>query len=541
MTGPAAEPLNGGPLKVGRLRAALLRRPAWAALALGVVSATGFVPLGLWPLALLAIGLFAWLLPHTSSPKQAAWLGWLFGWAHFTLGNNWIATAFTYQANMPAVLGWAAVPLLAVYLAVYPMLAAFGARRLAGTRGGHASVLAFAGCWIVAEWLRSWVFTGYSWNPFGMVLLGPFDRPGLAALVPVMGTYALSGLAVLLGAGLVLLLAQRRWLPAGLAAALVTAGMYWPAPAQEDGTLPVTVVQPGIPQPRINDPLFYEANFQRLTDLSRRAVGFDATPARRLVMWPEAGMADYLEEGYPQRHYDRTTALGSPVYARYLIARAIGRDAMLLTGGQRLEFGADRRLSGARNSVLAVDGSGQLVGYYDKAHLVPYGEYLPMRDLLEPLGLSRLVPGSVDFLPGPGPQTMDLGAFGKAGLQICYEIIFSGQVVDGDNRPDYISNGSSDGWFGAAGPPQHFAQARMRAIEEGLPVIRATPSGISGVIDAHGVVRHFLATGEAGRIDTLVPPALPPTLFARLGNMLALSWAALFLLLALVALRQARP
>lgn len=530
MNGPAAN----------RLQAAALRYPRLVALGLGLLSATGFVPLGLWPLALLAMGLFALLLPHTASPRQAAWLGWLFGWAHFTVGNIWIATAFTYQANMPAVLGWAAVPLLAVYLAVYPMLAALGARLLAGTRGGRATALAFAGCWIVAEWLRSWVFTGYSWNPFSMVLLGPFDRPGLAALAPVMGTYALSGLAVLLACGLVALLVQRRWVAAGVAAALIGAGMYWPAPAQQAGTLPVTVVQPGIPQERINDPLFYDANRKRLTDLSRRATGYDARPAQRLVMWPEAGMADYLEEGYPQRHYDRTTAFGSPLYARMLIARAIGPDAMLLTGGQRLELAADRRLAGARNSVLAVDGAGQLVGYYDKAHLVPYGEYLPMRDLLEPLGLSRLVPGSVDFLPGPGPQTMDLGAFGKAGLQICYEIIFSGQVVDRTNRPDYISNGSSDGWFGTIGPPQHFAQARMRAIEEGLPVIRATPSGISGVIDAHGVVRHWLGMAEAGRIDTLVPPALPPTLFSRLGNMLALCWAALFLLLAFVAMRQ-RP
>jgi apolipoprotein N-acyltransferase len=213
---------------------------------------------------------------------------------------------------------------------------------------------------------------------------------------------------------------------------------------------------------------------------------------------------------------------------------------MLLTGGLRLEFDAQRRVNGARNAVLAVDGRGRIVGTYDKAHLVPYGEYLPMRSLLEPLGLSRLVPGAVDFLPGPGPRTLDLGTFGKAGVQICYEIVFSGQVVDRANRPDYITNGSSDGWFGAAGPPQHFAQARLRAIEEGLPVLRSTPSGISGVIDAHGVVRQSLGMGEAGRIDMLIPRALPPTLFSRLGNMLGLGWAALFLLLAVVAMRQ-RP
>ncbi|MEO5707859.1 MAG: apolipoprotein N-acyltransferase [Alteraurantiacibacter sp.] len=514
----------------------VLRPSWWLALALGVISATGFQPLGLWPLAILAVGTFAWLVPQTRSLRHAALLGWLFGLGHFTLGNSWIATAFTYQGNMPAVLGWAAVPLVAVYLAIYPMLAAAGARWLAGTRGGLPSALAFAGCWILAEWLRSWVFTGYAWNPLAMVLLGPMDRPGLAALAPLMGSYALSGVVVLIGAGLVMLLGQRRWLQAGLGALLVLAGMLWPAPAAIPGRVPLTLVQPGIPQPRINDPLFYEANFNRLTGLSRRAV----TPSARLVLWPESGMADYLEEGYPQAHYDRTTALGSPLYARSLIARAIGREALLLTGGTRLVFDDRRRLMGARNSVLALDGRGEIIGTYDKAHLVPYGEYLPLRPILEPIGLSRLVPGAIDFLPGPGPATLDLGAFGKAGVQVCYEIVFSGQVVDRANRPDYLTTGSNDGWFGKAGPPQHFAQARMRAIEEGLPVLRSTTTGISGVIDAHGVVRQWLGADEQGRIDTTIPRALPPTLFARLGNILALGWAALFLLLAFVAMRQ-RP
>lgn len=522
------------------LMGAALRRPGWLSLALGLLSATGFQPLGLWPLALLAVGGFAAILPQTRSPRHAAWLGWLFGLGHFTLGNSWIATAFTYQSNMPAVLGWAAVPLIAVYLAVYPMLASLGARWLAGRHGGLPTALAFAGCWIVTEWLRSWVFTGYAWNPLSMLLLGPMDRPGLAALAPVMGSYALSGVAVLLGAGLVLLLLRQRWLPAVLACGLPAAGMYWPGPAAMPGHVPLTLVQPGIPQPRVNDPLFYEANFNRLTGLSRRAVGYDASPAARLVLWPESGMADYLEEGYPQAHYDRTTALGSPLYARSLIVRAIGRESLLLTGALRLEFNDRRRLIGARNSVLAVDGRGQIVGTYDKAHLVPYGEYLPLRSILEPLGLSRLVPGAVDFLPGPGPATLDLGPFGKAGVQTCYEIVFSGQVIDRQNRPDYLTTGSNDGWFGVAGPPQHFAQARMRAIEEGLPVLRATTSGISGVIDAHGVVRESLGTGVQGRIDTVIPAALPPTLFARLGNMLALCWAVVFLLAALVATRRKR-
>lgn len=523
---------------------AMPRRTALWALVLGVLAATGFQPLGLWPLALLAMGGFAVLLARTSGWRQAAWYGWLFGLGHFTLGNSWIATAFTYQANMPAVLGWAAVPLIAAYLAIYPALAAGTARALLGrvkaraTRADTATALAFAGSWIVAEWLRGWLLTGYSWNPFASVLLGPMDRSGLAAIAPWMGTYALSGLAVLLATGLVLALCERRWLVVGIAVVLLAAGMYWPAGERTEGTLAVTLVQPDIRQPRINNPLFYEANLMRLLELSRPVAGAAAAP--RLVLWPESGMADYLEGGYPQRYYDRTTAAGSPAYARALISRNIGPDSLLLTGGQRLVFTPEGRLSGAYNAVLALDSDARIAATYAKAHLVPFGEYVPLRGLLEPLGLTRFVPGAIDFLPGPGPRTLDLGAWGQAGIQVCYEIIFSGQVTDRANRPDYIYTGSNDGWFGAHGPPQHFAQSRLRAIEEGLPVLRSTTTGISGIIDARGVVRQVLPMHVAGRIDALVPPPAAPTLFARIGNVLGLCWAMVFLLLARVAMRHSR-
>ncbi len=516
------------------------RHAALLALVLGVVSASGFAPMGLWPLALLAIGAFALLLPIATGWRQAAWLGWLFGMGHFTLGNSWIATAFTYQSNMPAVLGWAAVPLLSLYLAVFPAIAAGAARAIAGKRKGAVLALGFAACWIIAEWLRSWVFTGYAWNPFGAVLLGPDDRPGLAALAPFMGTYALSGLAVLLGVMVVHLLTTRAFVAASLAAFLLAAGMYWPAGEGEEGSLAVTIAQPDIRQEVLSDPLHYEENFQRLAELS-----LPREPGQtRLVLWPESGMVDYLQDGYPQRYYNSTTALGSPEFARARLGRVVGEGSVLLTGAVDLEIGPDEtgyvRALGAYNSVTAIDAGGGIVGSYAKAHLVPYGEYLPMRWLLEPIGLSRLVPGSIDFLPGPGPQSFELGDHGRAGIQICYEIVFSGQVVDPKNRPDYIFNPSNDGWFGAFGPPQHFAQARLRAIEEGLPVLRATTTGISGIVDAHGVVRARAGKQVRQRIDGFVPPALPPTLFARLGNSLPLIWALFFLAMAAVVIRQ-RP
>jgi apolipoprotein N-acyltransferase len=514
-----------------------VEHPRLTAVVLGLLSASGFEPLGLWPLALAAMGAFVALIATTRDAKSAVVLGWLFGVAHFTFSNNWIAEAFTHQAEMPAILGWAAVPLLSLYLAVYPAVAALGARAIAGLAGppllGWPLALAFAGCWTVSELLRSQVFTGYAWNPFAMVLLGPFDRPGLAALSPWTGTYALSGIAVLAAAALALLVRERRWVPAALVAALLAAGMYLPAPAAREGTLRVTLVQPNLAQAQINDPAYFAGNFRTLADLTvPREPG-----ASRLVLWPESGLSDYLRPGYPARFYLSRTAFGDPDLARQRIGRIIGPGSLLLTGAVDLEFDGET-VTGAYNAVTAIDAEGDIRGGYAKAHLVPYGEYLPMRSLLEPIGLSRLVPGAIDFIPGPGPRTLDLGALGKAGIQICYEIVFSGEVVHRSARPDYIFNPSNDGWFGPFGPPQHLAQARMRAIEEGLPVLRATTTGISAVIDARGVVRDHLPTDEAGRIDGLVPPALPPTVFARLGNLLAFGWAILFLALAVVALRQ---
>ncbi|MFN4113387.1 MAG: apolipoprotein N-acyltransferase [Sphingomonadaceae bacterium] len=509
------------------------RHPRLAVAVFGLLAAIGFPPLGLWPLALLGMAGLFHLAARARNVRRAALLGWLFGVAHFTLANNWIATAFTYQAEMPQWLGWIAVPLLALYLSVYPALAAAAVRWL-GKGVGHGLPLALlaAAAWTVSEWLRSWVFTGYAWVPFGLALLGPFDRPGLAAVLPWLGTYALSGLAVLLGVGLWQLLASRRWLTAGAALALMIAGMYLPASQQREGMLAYTLVQPDIRQEELDDPAKFEDQFQRISRLTVR----DDSAEPRLVLWPESGVPDYLRDGYPQRYYDRMTAGGDPKFARFRIGRAIGPNSLLLTGAVDLEI-EDGRAAGARNAVTALDSSGRIVGGYDKAHLVPYGEYLALRWLLEPLGATRLVAGTIDFWPGPGPRTLDLGAYGKAGIQICYEIVFSGQVVDPDNRPDYLFNPSNDGWFGAWGPPQHLAQARMRAIEEGLPVLRSTTTGISAVIDARGVVRQHIPMHRADKLEGTIPPAAPPTLFSRLGNWLPLGWAFLALAASLVAMR----
>ena len=242
----------------------LQRHPCWSALLLGLISATGFQPLHLWPAGLAAMAAFVWLAYQQDSGKRAFLLGWLFGVAHFTLTNNWIATAFTYQAEMPAALGWAAVPLLSLYLAVWPALAVLAAWLLGRGRGLVVFALLLGSFWIAAEWLRSWVFTGYAWGPFSQMMLGDWERPGVAGLLPFMGSYALSGLVVTLAGIFALLASTRRWKGLAATIVIVTAGMFWPAPEAEDGFLPLTLVQPNLRQEELDDPSKYEEQFQRI-------------------------------------------------------------------------------------------------------------------------------------------------------------------------------------------------------------------------------------------------------------------------------------
>jgi len=503
----------------------------------GAAAACGFRPIALWPLTLFGGAGLILLATRARSARGALLAGWLWGVGHFCLGNNWIATAFTYQAKMPSWLGWIAVFLLSLYLAVFPALAALGA--WTARARPTAAVLSFAGCWILSEWLRGWLFTGFPWNPLGAAALGGFARAGLAQVLPWTGTYALSGLVALLGGlwwrGFALRI-ERPVIAYGLIALPLALWLLPQAPARAVGAgLPYTLVQPGVRQELIDDPANFENQFRTtaLLSLPRRSV------ARRLVLWPESGVPDYLRDGYPGWLYAENTFAGSPVLARRRIGSVIGPGAILLTGAVDLELSGDRVVA-ARNVVTALDGAGTIRGSYAKAHLVPYGEYLPMRSLLAPLGLSRLVAGALDFWPGPGPRTLDLGPWGRVGVQVCYEIVFSGQVVDPASRPDFLFNPSNDGWFGRFGPPQHLAQARMRAIEEGLPVLRATTNGISAVIDANGIVARSLPRPVAGRLDGIIPPAAVPTLFSRMGNALALCWAAVLLAGAALALRGRR-
>ncbi|KRC81116.1 apolipoprotein N-acyltransferase [Sphingomonas sp. Root241] len=519
----------------------MLSRPLLTALIAGLVSATGFAPLNLWPIALLAFAVLLWLTWSAPTLKAVLLRGWVFGVGHFTVGNNWIQHAFDYQDKMPPALGYFAVLLLALYLAVYPAFAMGLAwrfsrtvkRRDGGTAPDLAFVLAAAASWIITEYLRGVLFTGYPWNPLGVVWL---PTP-LAQIAAWIGTYALSGVAVF-AAGLLFLASQRQYRPLLIGApllfvlALLNLGFAGTSPSPDPAAPRVRVVQPNIGQEGVGEPDYPERVLVKLLEYSGRP-----GEAPRLLVWPEGTVNYYVEDGYPDtRFYGRA----DPRWVRIRIATRLGPKDVALIGGTALFFGKDGKINGAGNSVWSLDSKGTLGPRYDKAHLVPYGEYLPMRTLLAPLGLARLVMGEVDFVPGPGPRAIEVPGFGKAGIQICYEIIFSGQVVDRRNRPDFIFNPSNDAWFGKWGPPQHLAQARLRAIEEGLPILRSTPTGISAVIDAHGRVLESIPHRQEGAIELALPRPLPPTLFARLGNWLAFLVAGAFHLFAIAFRRLGR-
>jgi apolipoprotein N-acyltransferase len=499
------------------------------ALVLGAASAFAFQPVGWWPLLIAAIAALCELIARAGSLRQSLAIGWAFGVGQFCIGLNWIATAFTFQAAMPAWLGWVAVVLLSLYLAVYPMLAVGLAWRF-GHKSKIALVLALAGSWAITEWLRATMFTGFAWNPIGVTLV---DTPWIH-ISPFIGTYGVSTLVAVLG-GTIWLLAHRKWRAGGAlilcSVAALLGNQFAPQqPLDEWAQRPIRIVQPNIGQQDKWRPGFDQVAAQRLDSLTIKG-----RPVTRLVFWPEAAVTNPLQD-------QRIGAEPLTETERLEATRTLGSGDLLLTGGLSLTSSDRRTVDGATNSVYILAPLGHVVGRYDKAHLVPYGEYLPMRPLLSAIGLSRLAPGDLDFAAGPGPRTIRLpGAWGKVGFQLCYEIIFSGEVVDRRNRPDFIFNPSNDAWFGRWGPPQHLAQARLRAAEEGLPVIRSTPTGISALVNPYGELVNSLPWRTAGVIDANLPPPLEePTFFARFGNVIPLALGFILIIAAIALDRRAR-
>jgi apolipoprotein N-acyltransferase len=510
------------------------RFPRASAFGLGALVALALPPLNLWPCLLGFAGLLH-LLHRTEGPLGAVVLGWWFGFGHFLLGLYWIAIAFFTDAERFGLLAVPAVLLLCAGLALYPALATLPAA-LRRWRSPSAGALALAIGWTLAELLRGSLFGGFPWNLIGYAFAG---SDGISQLAAATGIWGLSFLAVLVGALPAALLepdARARWRPAA-AAGLILA-LLWlggtlrlaaaTAPPATGATL--RLVQGNIAQHHKWQPDLRARWFERHLDLSTQpppglASGRPAPDGAIYVIWPESATPYPLEQD---------------AEARRLIGLAVPPDGLLLTGGERFDLASEPPR--AWNSLFVLDRSGTIVARYDKRDLVPFGEFLPFRDVLGSLGLQNLTRGNFDFEPGPGRQTIALPGLPPFSPLICYEAIFPGGVVDRGARPAWLLNVTNDAWFGhSSGPYQHLAMARFRAIEEGLPLVRSANTGISAVVDPWGRVAASLDLGATGALDVALPSPLPePPPFARFGLWPLVGMAGLAGIVVLGAERRAR-
>jgi len=488
------------------------RRHALAVL-LGALLAAAMPPVDLSPLIFVAFTGLIWLDGGSPGAWASLRLGYSFGLGFFAAGLYWIAAALF--VDIAAY--WWALPFAALgvpaFLSLFPAaamgLAALATRRLA--LDGLARICVFAVVWSGVEWLRGHILTGLPWNLPGYTWSGGF--PGALAILQStawFGIYGLSFVTVLAGSlpallGASALLRQpmvQRLAPAIAAVLLllVLAGagavrLAWAPTALTETEL--RLVQPSIAESLKWDPTAAEANLRRLTELSGGETGGRRVAA---VLWPE-GAATFLLERDPAH---RAAIAAVAPLGGYVIAGAVRGEP---ASGSPTKY---------YNSIEAIDTTGAIRAVYDKSHLVPFGEYMPLRHLLP---IDSFIPGPADLSAGPGPRTIALPGLPPFAAAICYEAIFPGSVVDERDRPDWILNVTNDSWYGrTSGPYQHFAIARTRAIEEGLPLVRVANNGITGVVDPEGRVLARTTLDAIGYADVALPAPRGRTPYSRFGD-----------------------
>ncbi len=491
----------------------------WSVLFLaGALGALALPPFHWVPCIVAPLVLLAALLARTSRPARAFADGWWIGFGFFAAGVYWVAEAFLVDAER---FGWMIPPVvggLAAYLALF--VGAAAALTAALPFRGPARILVLALAWVGFEWVRGWLFTGFPWNLIGYVWVFADPMNQLAAYVGIWGLSLVTAIAGAMPA----LLAEpgaRRHAVAAVVVAGGSVAAVWAggalrlaeAPAGPDAGPRLRLVQPAIEQTLKNDPAARLQNVELLLELSRAPAA--GAPFRHLI-WPEAAVPFLLE-----REPDLRRAL----------AAALPPDGYLIAGAPRGAPAAGD-LAQVWNGLALLDAKGAIAASYDKFHLVPLGEYVPLREFF-PI-IAKLTPGGMDFSAGPGPRTLHVAGLPPVGPLICYEAIFAHRVADEADRPDWLVNLTNDAWFGTStGPYQHFATARLRAVEEGLPLVRVANSGISGVVDPYGRVKETLPLGRRGELDINLPLPIPQTIFARYGATTSLVFGLMILALAL--------
>lgn len=497
--------------RVGRLTG---WRRAAIAFPSGAVSVLAFAPWHLPYVLFVTLPVLVWLIDGARSPKDAAWAGWLFGFGYFLLNLFWIGEAFLVEADKFAYLLPVAVTALPAGMALFWAAGAALCKRF--WTPGLRRVLLLAIVFSAIEWVRGHVLTGLPWNVLGYALTYPLTWMQSASLV---GAYGLSLPAVLIfGAPLVMISdsgqPSRTLILKAIAAGvlpLVALTLYgtWRLSGPELPDVPgvkLRIVQPSVPQREKWMSSKQAEIFGLHLQLTMTAPDGTRDGAAGIthVIWPEAAMP-FLPLEHPE--------------ALKAIADALPPSAVLLTGAIRREFDAANHQRGY-NSILAFDSDGKLLAAYDKVHLVPFGEYLPLSSVLSAIGLEKLTHGLGAFDTGPWPRPLlTIPGLPPVGGLICYEALFPGRVADVERRPGVLVNVTNDGWFGdTSGPRQHFHQSRVRAVEEGLPLVRAANNGISGLVDGYGRLRAMAGMNTVAVLDSGLPPPLHPTPFTRFGD-----------------------
>jgi apolipoprotein N-acyltransferase len=483
-----------------RLRGWLIALAAWAA---GALSALAMPDTYALPLLLVTIPFLLWLIDGSASLGQAFRRGWFFGFGHFVVGLYWIGNAVLNE-SVDAAWAWPfAVAGLPAVVAVYIGLAALATLWL--IRRGWRAIPALALCWTVAELLRGWLFTGFPWNLMGSIWT-VFDATAQPAWL--IGTYGLSFVTMLVAGAPYALRGGPRlwksWAPLGAAVLLVGAmagfGQWRLAthPTEYNPDIKLRIVQADIPQNQKWDPALQDDNFLTYLRLS----GENARDVTAFI-WPETALP---------------YAIGDDPARQHLIGRFLPEGTMLITGAPRVE----RRngvVTGLWNSLYLLGSNGRVEGVYDKMHLVPFGEYLPLRPLFAPFGVDKLVFGPLDYSPGTARPLLHAEGLPPFRPLICYEVIFPGHVEGPGGRADWLVNITNDSWYGdTSGPRQHLMAAKLRAIEEGLPIARAAGSGISAYFDAYGRRLASLEFDHRGTLDSFLPLPAAKGPFASTGN-----------------------
>ena len=477
---------------------------------LGALAALALPPFHWLPLIFVAFSGLLWLLDRVESMRSALKLGWSFGFGYFLLGLSWIGNSFFVDPDRFGALAVPAVLGLSAFLALFPTLACAAAYRFA--RPGLPRVLALAGWWSLFEWVRGTILSGFPWNLVGYVWT---VSEATLQLASVIGIYGLSLATVAMAALPGLAVAKdgthgRLW-PVLAAAvgviALWAGGMTRLSSAPEESVpgIRLRLVQANVPQAMKWEPSARDGILSHYLALS--AAPADEPPTH--IIWPETALPFPLAD---------TLGLGE------VIAPAIPPNGVLLTGAVRRERKPDGSIM-QFNSVIAIDDEGRIGAVYDKVRLVPFGEYMPLGRLLP---FKKLTEGTADFRPGERARTLAIPGLPPFRPLICYEAIFPGDMP-AEGNPKWLLNVTNDAWFGeSAGPYQHFETARVRAVEQGLPLVRAANTGISAVIDAYGRTRARLSLNETGILDAALPrPLAGGTIYGRYGNILFFALATL--------------